>query len=73
MRAQRENRFTVAAHNELVFKLVQMGMVTPDIGLELMLFDGKQEAQARMRERAQQTAGAEQNATGAADGPSGLR
>lgn len=73
VRAQRENRFTVAAHNELVFKLVQMGMVTPDIGLELMLFDGKQEAQARMRERAQQTAGAEQNATGAADGPSGLR
>ena len=73
VRAQRENRFTVAAHNELVFKLVQMGMVTPDIGLELMLFDGKQEAQARMRERAQQTAGAEQNAMGITDGPSGLR
>ena len=73
VRAQRENRFTVAAHNELVFKLVQMGMVTPDIGLELMLFDGKEEAQARMRERAQQTAGAEQNAMGITDGPSGLR
>ena len=56
-----------------MFKLVQMGMVTPDIGLELMLFDGKQEAQARMRERAQQTAGAEQNAMGITDGPSGLR
>lgn len=56
VRAQRENRFTVAAHNELVLKLVQMGMVTPDIGLELMLFDGKREAQAMMRARAQQPA-----------------
>ncbi len=54
VRAQRENRFTVAAHNELVFKLVQMGMVTADIGLELMLFDGKREAQARMREKKEQ-------------------
>ena len=56
VRAQRENRFTVAAHNELVLKLVQMGMVTPEIGLELMLFDGKREAQAMMRARAQQPA-----------------
>ena len=53
VRAQRENRFTVAAHNELVLRLVQMGMVAPDIGLELMLFDGKREAQALMRKRAQ--------------------
>ena len=67
VRAQRENRFTVAAHNELVLKLVQMGMVTPDIGLELMLFDGKREAQAMMRARAQQPA-AEQGGT-ALSGP----
>lgn len=56
VRAQRENRFSVAAHNELMLKLVQLGMITPDVGLTLMLFDGKQEAQALMRERAQAAA-----------------
>ena len=50
-----------------MLKLVQMGMVTPDIGLELMLFDGKREAQAMMRARAQQPA-AEQGGT-ALSGP----
>ena len=39
-----------------MLKLVQLGMITPDVGLTLMLFDGKQEAQALMRERAQAAA-----------------
>ncbi len=67
VRAQRENRFTVAAHNELILKLVQMGMVTPDVGLELMLFDGKQEAQALMRARAQAQQSAGTGRNGAAE------
>lgn len=70
VRAQRENRFTVAAQNELVLKLVQTGMITPDIGLELMLFDGKREAQAMMRQKAQQQA--EANPAGQAEGLSSL-
>jgi len=50
VRAQQENRFSVAAHNELILNLVKLNMITPAIGLEMMLFDGKREAQALMRE-----------------------
>ncbi|MEG1548319.1 MAG: hypothetical protein RR232_06130 [Clostridia bacterium] len=51
VKAQRENRFSVAAHNEAIIKLVQTGMVTPDVGLELMLFDGKAQAVTLMRKK----------------------
>lgn len=51
VKAQRENRFTVAAHNETVLSLVKLGMLAPDIALELMLFDGKEQALAMMKER----------------------
>ena len=44
VKAQRENRFTVAAHNETIINLVRLGMVTPQVGLELMLFEGKKQA-----------------------------
>jgi hypothetical protein len=54
VKVQRENRFSVLANNELVMELVKSGMVTPDVGLELMLFDGKEQAlslmQAKKRE-----------------------
>ncbi len=44
VRAQRENRFSVAAHNETVINMVRLGMLTPAVGLRLMTFDGKQQA-----------------------------
>ncbi|HWQ57663.1 MAG TPA: hypothetical protein VN540_01495 [Clostridia bacterium] len=52
VKAQRENRFTVAAHNETVISLVRLGMVTPDVGLELMLFEGKRQALDMMKRAA---------------------
>lgn len=51
VKAQRENRFTVAAHNETVLSLVKLGMLAPEVGLELMMFDGKEQALAMMRGR----------------------
>lgn len=50
VKAQQENRFSVAAHNELILSLVKLNMITPAIGLEMMRFDGKKEAQLLMRE-----------------------
>jgi len=51
VKAQRENRFTLAAHNETVIGLVRLGMVTPDVGLELMMFEGKRQALDMMKRR----------------------
>lgn len=52
VKAQRENRFTVAAHNETILSLVKLNMLAPDAALELMLFDGKEQALSLMKERA---------------------
>ena len=52
VKVQRENRFSVLANNELVLELVRIGMVTPDVGLALMTFDGKDQALSLMREKA---------------------
>lgn len=49
VKAQRENRFTVAAHNETIMALVNLNMLSPDAALELMLFDGKEQALALMK------------------------
>ena len=49
VKATRENRFVVAAQNELALNLVRMGMITPKIGLNMMSFDGKDEAVEKMR------------------------
>ena len=49
VQAQRENRFTVAAHNETIINLVQLKMLSPEVGLELMMFEGKEQALSRMR------------------------
>ena len=51
VKAQRENRFTVAAHNETILSLVKLNMLAPDAALELMLFDGKEQALSLMKER----------------------
>jgi len=52
VKAQRENRFTLAAHNETVVNLVRLNMISPDVGLELMMFEGKQQALDMMKRRA---------------------
>ncbi|HWR18014.1 MAG TPA: hypothetical protein VN608_00190 [Clostridia bacterium] len=57
VKVQRENRFSVLANNELVMELVKSGMVTPDVGLELMLFDGKEQALSLMRSKRQEMTG----------------
>ncbi len=49
VKVQKESRFSIEANNELVFRLVQAGMVTPDVGLELLNFDNKAQAVALMR------------------------
>lgn len=51
VKVQRENRFSVAAHNELILGMVRLGMLTADVGMELMLFDGKAQAQALMQKK----------------------
>ncbi len=51
VKAQRENRFTVAAHNETVMGLVRLNMISPDVGLELMMFEGKRQALDMMKRR----------------------
>lgn len=50
VKVQRENRFSVISHNETILNLVQAGMLTPDVGLELLMFDGKEEALSLMRD-----------------------
>lgn len=55
VKIQRESRFSVAAHNELIIQLVQLGMLTPEAGLEMMRFDGKAQAQSLMRRVKQDT------------------
>ena len=40
----KENAFNILNNNETVFRLVASGMITPSVGLELLIFDGKDEA-----------------------------
>ncbi|MBR0026250.1 MAG: hypothetical protein IJP37_03730 [Clostridia bacterium] len=51
VKVQRENRAAVAAHNELIFKMVHSGMITPEIGLQLIMFDAKAEALALLEQQ----------------------
>lgn len=64
VKVQRENRFSVVSHNELVMSLVQAGMITPDVGLELLIFDGKEQAKALMSSRAAANTANGANTTG---------
>lgn len=50
VKAQRENRFTVAAQNETVLNLVRLNVLAPEVALELVMFDGKEQAVALMKE-----------------------
>ena len=53
VKVQKETGFSAIAHNDTVFRLVETGMITPDVGLELMVFDGKEQAKALMRGKPQ--------------------
>jgi len=55
VKVQRENRFSVAAHNELMLNMLKAGMLTPDVALEMMIFDGKEQVQALMRRKREET------------------
>jgi len=66
VKVQRENRAAVAAHNELIFRMVQSGMITPEIGLQLIMFDAKAEALSLLEQQkkaAEQFAMAQRQAT----------
>ena len=45
----KENAFSVLNNNETVFRLVSAGMITPDVGLQLLIFDGKDQAVQLMK------------------------
>ena len=69
VKVQRENRFSVTAHNELVLNMVRMGMLTPDVGMELMLFDGKAQALALMAKKRAEAQAAQPAPAGGGAGP----
>ena len=48
----KENAFSVLNNNETVFRLVSAGMITPDVGLQLLIFDGKDQAVQLMKAKA---------------------
>lgn len=49
VKVQKETGFSAIAHNDTVFRLVESGMITPDVGLELIVFDGKEQARELMK------------------------
>ena len=48
VKVQKETGFSAIAHNDTVFRLVETGMITPEVGLELIVFEGKEQAKALM-------------------------
>ncbi len=51
VKVQRENRFSVTAHNELMLSMLKCGMITADVALEMMVFDGKEQVQELMTKK----------------------
>ncbi|MBR0135643.1 MAG: hypothetical protein IJM18_05535 [Clostridia bacterium] len=49
VKVQKETGFSAIAHNDTVFRLVETGMITPEAGLELIVFDGKEQAKNLMK------------------------
>lgn len=45
----KENAFSVINNNDTVFRLVEAGMITPAVGLQLLIFDGKDQAVELMK------------------------
>ena len=42
VKVERENRWSVTAHNELILQMVQLGVLQPGQAVELMEFEGKE-------------------------------
>lgn len=61
VKVQRENRFSVTAHNELMLSMLKCGMITADVVLEMMVFDGKEQVQELMTKKLEE---AEKKAAG---------
>jgi hypothetical protein len=53
IKVQRENRWSVTAHNELMLQMVQLGIITPTQAAELMVYEGKEELIAKNRQQQQ--------------------
>ena len=51
VKVQKQTGFSKLTHNDTVFRLVETGMITPDVGLELLMFDGKEQAMNLMNGR----------------------
>jgi len=61
IKVQRENRWSVMAHNELILQMVQLGVIAPSQAAELMEFEGKESVLKRQEEpNAQQAQAQEQ-------------
>ena len=62
----RESAFSVLNNNETVFKLVERHIITPQTALQLLIFDGKEQAIALMKEERHEAEERFKNAAGAA-------
>ncbi len=51
VRVQKETGFSQLTHNDTVFRLVETGMITPQVGLELLMFEGKEQAKTLMKQQ----------------------
>ena len=43
IKVQKENQWTIVAHNELILQMVQLGVIQPAQAVELMIFEGKED------------------------------
>lgn len=60
IKVQKENRWSVMAHNELIIQMVQLGVLQPAQALELMQFEGRESVLAKMQQQNAQNAQATQ-------------
>lgn len=51
IKVQRENRWSVTAHNELILQMAQLGVLQPAQTVELMIFEGKEELLNKSRQQ----------------------
>ena len=51
IKVQRENRWSVMAHNEVIMQMAQIGALTPQQTIELMIFEGKEELLNKSRQQ----------------------
>ena len=49
VKVQKNGGFSALSNNDTVFRLVETGMITPEVGLELLMFDGKEQAKSLMQ------------------------